>query len=301
MNMRSIRAVGLCLTCAFVLAGVAASSALALPEIGRCLPAASGFYKEATCGKKLAEKTGTFEWHKGANKKPGFTATSGIATLEGESGTKIVCKKSTATGKYDEDGTSFVTKGSESVVAIFTECEDPGIGKICHSAGKGEGVIQTEVLEGELRYLKKKTTTTPAVVVQELHPKATEGKFQNKPFAIFECGLPTAGGVKVTVENNHAGSCGTFECAGTKEGGNCILSTLSEVNVMSKTVKDIYVGSSAKQKPQEFLGQKAKSYPDAAGICNLETEFAGPPAPYERSTQTETAEVVSEETVEIKA
>jgi hypothetical protein len=297
MNMRSIRAIGLCLTCAFVLAGLAASSALALPEIGRCLPAASGFYTTSVCGKKLPEKTGTFEWHKGANLKPKFTATSGVATLEGESGTKIVCKKSTATGKYDEDGTTHLTKGSESVVAIFTECEDPGIGKICHSAGQGEGVIKTEILEGELRYLKKATTTTKAVVVQELHPVAVEGKFQNKPFAIFECGLPTAGGVKVTVENNHAGSCGAVECGGTKGGGNCILSTLSEVNVMSTVVKDIYKGKSAKQEPQQFLGQSSK----VPAICNLETEFAGPPAPYERSTQTETAEVLSEETVEVKA
>jgi hypothetical protein len=270
---------GLFLAAAFVLAALGASSASALPEIGRCVAKTGGKYKNSNCTEKVTSG-GTFEFVKGANKKPGFIATSGVAFLEGASGTKIVCKKSTATGKYDEDGTTFAIKGVESVVALFTECEDPGIGKICHSSGQAEGAIKTEVLEGELRYLTK--TTKPPVVGQELHPVPSTG-----PFAIFECGAPTAGGIKVTVQENRSGA------PGSKEGGNCILSTLSEVNVMAKTVKSIYKGKGGVQEPQKYEGQ--------AKICNLETEFAAFPAPYERSTQTETAEVVSEETVEVKA
>jgi hypothetical protein len=286
--MRSIKAVGLGLTCVFMLGLLAASSASALPEIGRCVAKTGGKYSDSNCTK--AVKTGgTFEFVKGANKKPGFTATSGPAVLEGASGTKIVCKSSTATGKYDEDGTTFAIKGVESVVATFVECEDPGIGKICHSKGQGEGVIVTESLEGELRYFAKSTKTTPAIVGQELHPALKGG-----PFAIFECGLPTSGGIKVTVEENHAGLCkSSTGCPGSKGGGNCILSTLSEVNVMATKVKDIYKGKTGVQEPQKYLGQTT--------ICNLETEFAGEPAPFERSTQTETAEVLSEEVVEVKA
>ncbi|HWX95776.1 MAG TPA: hypothetical protein VNZ01_02905 [Solirubrobacteraceae bacterium] len=276
--MRRIRVMGLLLVAALALAAFGASSASALPEIGRCVAKTGGKYKNSNCTEKVTSG-GTFEFVKGANKKPGFTATSGEAVLEGASGTKIVCKASTAVGKYDEDGTTFAIKGVESVVATFTTCEDPGIGKICHSSGQAEGTIVTEVLEGELRYLTK--TTKPPVVVQELHPTS------KKAFAIFECGLPAQGGIKVTVEENKSGA------PGSKEGGNCILSTLSEVNVMAKTVKDIYKGKAGVQEPQKYEGQ--------AKICNLETEFAAFPAPFERSTQTETAEVVSEETVEIKA
>jgi len=281
--MRSTKAAGLTLVCAIALAGISAGSASALPEVGRCIAKTAGKYANSNCSKKVTSG-GTFEWVKGANKKPNFTATSGASVLEGASGTKIVCKTSTATGKYDEDGTTFAIKGVESVVSTFHECEDPGIGKICHSSGQAEGTIITMTLEGELRYLKKGTTTTPAVVVQELHPALKGG-----PFAIFECGLPAQGGIKVTVKENKA------EGLGSKGGGNCILSTLSEVNVMATTVKDVYKGKSGVQEPNKYLSQTTP--PE----CNLETEFGVEPAPFERSTQTETAEVVSEEVVEVKA
>jgi hypothetical protein len=274
---------GLFLVAACALAALGASSASALPEIGRCVAKAGGKYSDSACLKKVTSG-GSFEFVKGANKKPNFTATSGAAVLEGASGTKIVCKSSTAVGKYDEDGTTFVTKGVETVVATFHECEDPGIGKICHSSGQAEGTIVTEKLEGELRYLKKGTTGVPPVVVQELHPALKGG-----PFAVFECGLPAQGGIKVTVKEN------TKEGLGSKGGGNCILSTLSEVNVMATTVKDIFKGKSGVQEPNKYLSQTKP--PE----CNLESEFGSEPAPFERSTQTETAEVVSEELVEVKA
>ncbi|HEV7586232.1 MAG TPA: hypothetical protein VGO14_10690 [Solirubrobacteraceae bacterium] len=272
---------GLFLVAALVVSAFAASSASALPEVGRCVAKAGGFYATGTCGKKLKEATGTFEWLKGAGGVNKFTAKSGEAVLEGASGTKIVCKESTAVGKYDEDGTTKAIKGVESVVSTFHVCEDPGIGKICHSAGQAEGTIVTEVLEGELRYLKK---IAPIEVVQELHPASKTG-----PFAVFECGLPTAGGIKVTVKENKT------EGLGSKGGGNCILSRLSEVNVMAKSVNDIFKGSGGVQEPHKYLSQTKP--PE----CNLESEFGSEPAPYERSTQTETAEVISEETLEVKA
>jgi hypothetical protein len=269
---------GMCVTAGLLLAAVTAGSASALPEIGRCVAKAGGKYTNANCTKKVSSG-GTFEWLKGSNGHPNFTASSGEAVLEGESGTKIVCKASTAVGKYNETGSTKTTKGVKNVVATFTECEDPGIGKICHSAGQGEGVIVTKELEGVLGYITKK----PIVVGQELHPK------KGTPFAIFECGLPAQGGVKVTVQENTSGA------AGSKGGGNCIISTLSEVNVMATSVGDIFKASGpGKQAPQSFENKKPP-------VCNLETEFAAFPAPYERSTQTEIATVVSEELLEIKA
>jgi len=282
--MRRTRVMGVFLVAAFVLSAFAASSASALPEIGRCVAKASGFYGTAKCEKKLKEATGSFEWLKGTSGKNKFTSTSGEAVLEGESGTKIVCKLSTAVGKYDEDGTLKVIKGVESVVATFKECEAPGVGKLCHSGGQAEGVIVTNVLEGELRYLKKGTSTVKPVVLQELHPAP-----KTNPFAVFECGLPAQGGIKVTVKENTS-------APGSKGGGNCILSTLSENNVMATSVKDIFKASGpGKQDPQKWLNQTTPP------LCNLETEFAAEPAPFERSTQTEIATVVSEEPLEVKA
>jgi hypothetical protein len=277
--MRQMRLVGLCLTTALVLAAIGASSASALPEVGRCVAKAGGKYTNNNCTKKVTSG-GSFEWLKGTGGGNKFTATSGEAVLEGESGTKIVCKNSTAVGKYDEDGTAHAIKGVESVVATFHECEDPGIGKICHSAGQLEGVIVTETLEGNLGYIVKK----PAKVGQELHPAKKGG-----PFAVFECGLPSSGGIKVTVKENTSGA------PGSKGGGNCIISTLTEVNVMATSVGDVFKASGiGKQDPQSFENKKPP-------ICNLESEFAAFPAPFERSTQTEIAEVFSEEPLEIKA
>src|SRR4030081_3248272 len=99
--MRRTRAMGLFLAAALLATAFAASSASALPEVGRCVAQAGGKYSNSVCTKKVTSG-GTFEFIKGANKKPGLTATSGAAVLEGASGTKIVCKSSTATGKYDE-------------------------------------------------------------------------------------------------------------------------------------------------------------------------------------------------------
>jgi len=278
--MRRIRMAGSCLVAGLALAAIGASSASALPEIGRCVAKAGGKYTEGKCLKKTTTG-GTFEWLKGTGGKNKFSATSGEAVLEGESGTKIVCTASTAAGKYDEDGTAHAIKGVEDVVAKFTGCEDPGIGKICHSSGQGEGVIVTESLEGNLGYIKK---SAPKSVGQELHPKTKGG-----PFAIFECGLPASGGIKVTVQENKSGA------PGSKEGGNCIISKLTEFNVMSTSVGDVYAASGpGKQAVQHFENLKPP-------FCNLETEFAVFPAPFERSTQAEIAEVFSEELLEIKA
>lgn len=277
--MKRMRITGLCLVAVFATCAFAASSASALPEVGRCVAKAKGNYSEGACVKKV-KATGSFEWLKGTGGKNKFTAKSGEAVLQGASGTKIVCKSSTAVGKYDEDGSTKAIKGVESVVSTFDECEDPGIGKICHSKGQGEGVIVTEELEGELGYIKKK----PISVGQELHPKTKGG-----PFAIFECGLPAQGGILVTVKENKT------EGLGSKGGGNCILSTLSAFDVMSATVNDVYKAKGAgEQEPQFFENKKPP-------LCNLETEFAAEPAPYERSTQTETAEILSEEELEVKA
>jgi hypothetical protein len=278
--MRGIRVMGLFLAAALV-AAFGASSASALPEIGRCVAKEGGKYSDSACLKKVTSG-GKFEFLKGTSgKKNKFTANSGEAVLEGESGTKIVCKSSTAVGKQDEDGTTNTIKGVESVISTFHECEDPGIGKICHSAGQAEGVIITNELEGELGYITKK----PISVGQELHPSKKGG-----PFAIFECGLPASGGIKVTVQENTSGA------PGSKGGGNCIISKLGEFDVMATSVKDIFKASGVgKQEPQHFENLKPKP------LCNLESEFASFPAPYERSTQTELAEVVSEEPLEIKA
>src|SRR5947209_2802016 len=112
---------------------VSASSALASPELGRCVAKAGGNYT-ANCLKKVSG-TGTMEWLKStATGKNKFTSSSGRAFLETKGGTTIECLKSSATGKYDEDGTTpKSTKGVESVKSLFEECKAVSLAEACHN------------------------------------------------------------------------------------------------------------------------------------------------------------------------
>ena len=63
--MRHVRMLGLCLIAVFVVAAVAASSALAGPEWGKCEAKAGGNYKNSNCTEKAKPKgSGSYEWRK---------------------------------------------------------------------------------------------------------------------------------------------------------------------------------------------------------------------------------------------
>ena len=275
--MNRLRILGICLVASFALSAIAASSSLALPEIGRCVVQAEhkGKYTEKNCVTKSSTSTGEFEKVKSVV-KPGFVATSGEAFLEGKSGLKVVCSASSATGKYDADGSPASVKAVESVVATFTGCGIPAVGVKCNTPTKGEGVIETKTLEGNLGYIKKSTKE----VGEELHPALKGGAF-----AEFEC---TAGFHIVVKECNKGASI----CGSEEKGGNCIISHNFPVNTSSETGSAAYKGKAGVQEPQHFENLKPP-------ICNLENTTNG--EKNERSTQNQESTVKSEEFVELFA
>ena len=280
--MRRMGITGLCL--AVVLGAFAASSALALPEVGRCVAQpGTGKYKNSNCtekaGAKVEEKQ--FEFKKGAKSETEgvhFTSAGGEGTLETESGTKITCKTQSATGKFDED--SGVIKEVESVVATFKECEIPLLSASCKTVGAAEGEITTHKLKGPLGYISGEKTKTP-VVGQELTPEKAKDKF-----AEFEC---AGGAVKVVVKGKE----GKFVNEGKEvTGGDCIIAPVTNANEMTITVNETYSGAGGKQSPQKFQPLTGK-------FCNLESNTNG--GPFEAATQALTSTVTGEEALEVKA
>jgi hypothetical protein len=252
---------------------MAAASASALPEVGRCVAqAGTGKYKDANCsekpGKLPSEKA--FEFKKGAVKKA-FTGSGGEAVLETASGTKIACTRESAVGEYNE--TLGAIRAVRKVILSFKECQLPPLGLGCRTAGAEEGEFVTSPLKGRLAYVSGKGTKTPAVG-QELRPEKAKGAFLE-----FECG---GGGVKVKT-----GVRGT-----TPNGNDCIIGTVSPVNVMNATFTEAFSGSEGVQSPQSFETSPTK-------LCNLEANTNG--GPYERSSLAFTSTITNEEPLEVKA
>jgi len=274
-----MRIMGLCLAAVFALAAFAASSAFALPEVGRCLSSETGKYKNAGCTEKAsATEKGNkakFEWHKGAKSESegvNFTGSSGASSLETESGTKIECTTSSASGKWDQDSGSI--KEVEGVVATFKNCS-LGVAKKACQSGVTSGEIVTKTLIGPIGYLKGKGSKTPEVGA-ELKPSVAKGKF-----AEFEC----EGFGKILVGE------------GTGKLGDCIIATVtSAVNVMTTTSTELYTGvkgpEGQEQNPQHFEGKTTH--------CNLESKLGE--GGWERSVQRQEETLTqTEEPLEMKA
>jgi hypothetical protein len=276
--MRRIRSAGLWLVAVLASGAFMASSASALPEFGKCVAKSEGKYAESNCA--TTAKTGQphlFERVKAkAITKVGFSATSSTAFLEGESGLKIVCSSSTASGKLDKDGTTEAAKGVENVVVKFNGCGIPAFGLQCKSGATAEEIVTTE-LEGNLVYANK----AKKEVLQELHPKVKHGAF-----ATFECG-GTA--VDVVVREVPVAQ-------GGKEGHNCIFGRNTPVNTMATTGQSTYAGSGGLQQPQKDETLKPAK-------CNLESTVTvgGQPEPVEFAAQNDEGAVTFEEAIELFA
>src|SRR5438105_10627578 len=138
--MKRMRMMGLCLVAVFAVTAIGAGTASALPEIGRCVAqAGTGKYKDANCTEKAGTKESEkqFEFKKGALATSlGFTSKGGEGVLETVSGTKIVCKTQSATGKYKRNATSGATKEVVSVIAVFEGCGIPALETPCQSGAE---------------------------------------------------------------------------------------------------------------------------------------------------------------------
>jgi hypothetical protein len=272
---------GLCLVAVFAVTAFAASSAMALPEIGRCLPSTVGKYKNNACTEKASttEKgnTNKFEWHKGAAAEgvasTGFSSAGGEGVLETVSGTKITCETQSASGKYDQD--TGVIKEVEGVIATFKGCSLPLLGVKCNTAGSPEGEIKTNLLKGPLGYISGEKTHTPAVG-QELTPEKAKGAI-----AEYEC----TSSVKVEIKGKE----GLVE---GRTAGNCVIASLSPANVMSAGFSEAFSGKEGVQVPQHFQ-------PASARYCNLQANTNG--GAFEPATWTLTESLAGEEALEIKA
>jgi hypothetical protein len=254
--------VGLCLVAVFAIASVAATSASALPEFGKCQAKAGGKYTDSNCTKKGTLKNpGNFEWVKATslpNKSFSGAGGAGILTIadrtcsgkeefsertaeceahgvEAGAAPQVECEKETAIGEVT--GTKEVT----NVVVKFQGCKI--LGSLPCSNTAVEGQIQVNVLKGKLGYINK----AKKEVGISLTPKATKGEF-----AKFDCGgiFGTVVGPDPKVKGESAPV-----YPGLKGGGNAIISPIEPVNTMTTKYTQTYtVNEAAENIPNKFEG-----------------------------------------------
>lgn len=284
--MKPIGNLGLAFLAVLALCPVAASSALASPEIGRCEKVApnAGHYKTANCSKKSSELVGEFEWRKGtAGGKNNFNWKSGTVFLETQSGSTLTCEHLSAAGKYDEDGLTRVTRAVESLRILFEHCNNGNaLGEQCHNRGTTE--IETEELEGNFGDLQE---TGSEIGGLELHPgrnaRVANTSLKKKLFAEFEC----AGFIVEMTE--FAESEG-----GTHGGGDCVIGELKKVNEMSLATEFEWATKEpGVQEWQHFLNLKPP-------FCNLESVLRVPGGKPERATLSGLPKITNEEPLEVK-
>ena len=274
--MKRMRIMGLCLVAVFAFAAFAASSASALPEVERCIEKVE--VKSNTRTRTATSKPSKATGHTNSRKNiphSGFTGTSGTSFLETESGTKITCSSSSATGEWDADfgstGKPSPIKESENVVATFKGCSLGVAKKNCQTAGDPTGEIVTNTLLGPLGYLSKAKKEVGA----ELKPMVKKGTF-----ATFEC----EGFGKILVGE------------GTGKLGDCIIAAVtSKTDEETTSGTELYTGikgpEGQEQTPQHFEGKTTH--------CNLESKIGE--GGWERSVQNQEETLKFEEAGEIRA
>ncbi len=264
----SARTMGAATVAACALLALSAAGAFALPEIGRCLAApGSGRYKNSACTEKAGTKAEEkrFEWAKGAVAGgKGFTAIAGPATFDNEPS----CASVTASGEYSE--VLGAIRGVKDVVLRFRECMLTFPDATCRTPGAAEGEIVTSALKGKLGYVSGAKTRTP-VVGLELTPPS-----RKTPFTSIECG---------------AGSARWLVGEGPGKGGNRIIGTLGEANVMSASFANAFAATEGKQEPQSFEG--------TFKLANLEWQLNG--NAWESLGLSFASTITNEQELEIKA
>ncbi|HEX3910076.1 MAG TPA: alkaline phosphatase family protein [Solirubrobacteraceae bacterium] len=228
-----------------------------LPERGRCLSAPGhGEFTDSACISVGEPGKGAFEWVPGAG-TPTLTLQGAQLTLETIHKTKVVCAQVTGEGEYSSPKT-------EVLELTLKGCERPGQGP-CHDEKSTSGEISFSPLEGELGVVKKSAGSGAPSIGTSLHPANAQPLI-----AEFQCGGEgAADGVLV-------------------EGS--MLSTVTSVDKMSRTVKLKLTGKKGKQKPEAFE--------DGAADALLAT-FGSASA--ERAGITTQVTITSKEPLEIKA
>jgi hypothetical protein len=268
--MRHLRMVGLALVAVFAIAAVAATSALALPEYGKCEVQAKheGKYTNNNCTTKAKvvnlKPTGEFEWTP-INKVTGFnreftnfntpsentpsTLTTNFRTCqpgeeklakcrEGEteqhSGTILIeCESNRVNGLFTEKS----AKEVRNVLVRYRGCK--GLGLPCGN-GSLEGQIETNLLKGTLGYITK---STKAVGV-DIKPQA------GKEFAKFNC----ANIIAIIVGEGTEAEGPAYP---PKGGGDGVIGVVTPVNSMVLKITTAFTANEATSEniPSKFEGK----------------------------------------------
>ncbi|MFI5091277.1 MAG: hypothetical protein ACHP7P_14605 [Terriglobales bacterium] len=243
--------VGLCLVAVFAIAAVAATSASALPEWGKCekLGTKTGAYTDANCTIKAKPvNTGEFKWRKGKELAPlkfsGNNVGSGgvlTAALEACYDSEFNTYRTTRAKCAEKGG----TRVPEGTIAIECESENNTgeelgtnllanvsvkfhgckmFGSLPCSNGTEPGEIAVNTLKGSLGYLPGKQ------VGVLLTPAKAKGDF-----ATFICGgvITTVVGVGNTKE-------GAYYEPEKTGGYDGIISPITPVNTMSTKSTQVY-------------------------------------------------------------
>ena len=266
--MRHVRMLGLCLVAVFAVAAIAATSASALPEWGKCEAKAGGKYSDANCTKKASKKSpGEFEWKKateftenergfrgneviphkglltttfikcsGGKQEPGSCASHGEEEVTFP--IEVECQREFHTGKVKG------TKEVANVLVAFASCVV--FGSIPCSNTPIEGEIDTNPLKGSLGYINKPNKEVGVL----LTPETKHGSF-----AQFSCG-----GIITTVVGQGSKTQGTAykETSGeeNKGGNDGIISPITPVNKMTGDFTQTYtINAEDENIPSKFEGK----------------------------------------------
>ena len=281
--MRHVRMLGLCLIAVFAVAAVAATSASALPEWGRCEAKTGGNYTDANCTVKAKPKgSGSYEWKKGTEiGADRFTGSSegkgGLLYTEFpeceeqvspynhyEATTRASC--AAKGGERKNEGHGYVIECAEenssgeavgkdelkNIAVTFTGCKL--FGTIPCQNGHAEE-ITTNTLKGKLGYIDKANKEVGVL----LEPAKAKGTF-----SVFNCpGFPVD--ISVGVGNSKEGAAHTStgcdqECPGAtpaeeKHGGyDGIISPITPVNTMTSAYTQEYKVTEPNNCPENTVG-----------------------------------------------
>jgi hypothetical protein len=234
---------------AALLVGAYAASALAAPQVGRCVSQpGTGKYENSTCTKKAGSKPEekAFEFLKNPILK-GFTLLGGTESFLGEGGEQVFCAHESGSGEYLESGATPSTKQVHHVVLTMIECElenrSGGTNAICQTPGQSAGTIVTTSLSGKMGDWEPEASVRN--FGQELHPESGRSRYTN-----IEC----SGGQR-------------FEFA----TGHCVITVLGPENLMAQfwgwTFETRNLPPPSIQIPEHFV--------NSSHICHLEWSVNG--------------------------
>ena len=264
--MKHVRMLGLCLVAAIAVVAIAATSASALPEWGRCEAKAGGKYSDSNCTKKAKTGTGTFEFKKGKELAPvKFTGenvgSGGVLTstleqcgpfkriprsqCEGGEGSIERLEASIECESEHNTGETFSTNQVRNIAVKFHGCKL--FGSVPCANGPNEGEIAVNPLKGRLGYINKAEKKVGVL----LEPAKAHGEF-----AKFTCTGAGGGGLGVVVGVGNAKE-GSFYKPEKTGGFDGIISPITPVNAMTSKFTQAFSTNAATHEniPSKFEGK----------------------------------------------